>query len=228
MKGVADIQVTLYDIFGYLFPGLVTLGALTIFSWAAFLPASGLTTPRLSGTWWIAVFVTSYVLGHLVQAVANLLVKWIPPFGPSALAALDWSPHGSAIPGALGFGTRPESAREAELWAAQLFEAADIVVAQQGKTDDRTIYQYREGFYRGLTIAFALSFAAVVIRAFLHGDALVGRHTFLTGGELAFAATALFFAMVLSHDRWRRFYALKLHNTFVAFSVLAGEIKLPS
>jgi hypothetical protein len=225
MKGLADIQVTLYDIFGYLLPGLVTLGALTIFSWAVFAAGTGLSTPRLSGAWWIAIFVASYLLGHLIQAIANLAAARIARFGPSALAALDWAPHGSAIPDRLGFGTRPDA--KAELWAQQVIEAADVIVAQDGKTEDRTVYQYREGFYRGLTVAFTLAFAAVVVRAFVGGDALLGRHTFITTGEYSFAAATLFLAVVLSHNRWHRFYGYKAHNTLVAFASLVGLIAVP-
>lgn len=35
-----DIQVTLYDVFGYFFPGLILVFALTILFWALFWPVA--------------------------------------------------------------------------------------------------------------------------------------------------------------------------------------------
>ena len=137
MEGFADIQVTLYDIFGYLLPGLVALGSITIFCWAAFTPASALTTPKLSGAWWIAVFVTSYILGNLVQAIANML----PYLQPRIEASLSWTQHGDALASKLGLSKHEHETHES--FAQRVFEAADIVVAQRGNTDDRQIYQYR-------------------------------------------------------------------------------------
>jgi hypothetical protein len=204
-----------------LFPGLVALGALTIFSWAVFAPGAALSTPKLSGAWWIAIFVCSYILGHLVQAVANM-IPWLRPKSYDALA---WTQHETTTPAKLGLHRRDGEDHGA--YASRAFEAADIVVAQRGNTDDRQIYQYREGFYRGLTMSFALALVAVIVRALHDGDAFIAQHHFITSGEYAFAASLLFVAALLSHHRYLRFSAFKLHNTFVAFALLDGEIQLP-
>ena len=67
----------------------------------------------------------------------------------------------------------------------------------------------------------------MIVRALHDGDALIAQHHFVTRGEYWFASAVLLAAVYLSHHRYRRFATYKLHNTFVAFAVLAGVITLP-
>src|SRR5712671_3933333 len=71
---IKDLQITLYDIFGFLLPGSVTAAALLITFWAIFWPLAALTIPAN-----VPVFPTTllllgaYLSGHLVQAMSNVV-----------------------------------------------------------------------------------------------------------------------------------------------------------
>ena len=223
MPGLSDLRVTLYDVFGYLLPGLVAFGAVTIFVWAAVFPTASLDEPHLSSAEWIGVLLTSYMLGHLVQAITGLIAA----FRGKAAAALDWFPL-TDIGQKVGVPALPagSNAAAAEARAEKIYELCDIAVAQKGSTGDREIYQYREGFYRGLTVSLVLGLLAVVVRAIVTGDALVGKHHFVTSGEYFLACGVLIVAAILAFRRYRLFFNLKVHNTFGAFAVHSGLIHL--
>ena len=74
-----DIQVTLYDFFGYLLPGAVILVAAVLIFWTLFWPNASLPLPSS-----LPVLATSslvfaaYLAGHLGQALGNLLEKVSP------------------------------------------------------------------------------------------------------------------------------------------------------
>ena len=72
-----DIQVTLYDVFGYLFPGAIFVAALFLAYWTAFLPPHQDLT-KITGAGWVFMLMVAYVSGHFVQALANLVVRLRP------------------------------------------------------------------------------------------------------------------------------------------------------
>jgi hypothetical protein len=143
-----EIQVTLYEIFGYLIPGLVTLAAL-------FLIASSVLEPRLSGLvsgagqrTLIAIAVGAYLTGHITQALGNLVFGKLK-LKENAVAAIP-GPLRAALVQHLG-----EKLGKA-LPEDVLFDVCDALLVHSGNTANRDIYVYREGFYRGLTIALAV------------------------------------------------------------------------
>src|SRR3977135_2854446 len=68
-----DIQVTLYDIFGYLVPGFVSLAALVIPFWGFSFPTIPLPFQVFSEHG-LATGVAAYVIGHMTQAIANIFL----------------------------------------------------------------------------------------------------------------------------------------------------------
>lgn len=232
MRGLADIQVTLYDIFGYLFVGLVAVASLWILGWALVFPDAALREPPLSSSEWLAVLIVGYVVGHLVQAIANKVFER-PSLKPKAREAWEWMPVelrkkilerlDVPKPGA------DAPAKDQEAFASKVYELCDIVVAQDGDAGgDRQIYQYREGFYRGLTVAFLFGFVAVLTRALHNGQALIGpgeRHV-VSGSEYVFALAVLGVASRLAYRRYLRFFEYKLHNAFASFAVATGLIRV--
>src|SRR5260370_17797686 len=71
-----DIRITLYDIFGYLIPGVVMLFAISLFFWTIFWPASTLVIPsKLPAIALGSLLFAAYLVGHLGQAIGNLLEK---------------------------------------------------------------------------------------------------------------------------------------------------------
>ncbi len=69
------IQVTLYDVFGYLLPGFVFLAAILVAFWALCFPGAPLPWPPVIQADWLVVGIPAYVAGHLAHALANLINK---------------------------------------------------------------------------------------------------------------------------------------------------------
>src|SRR2546426_1116017 len=70
---VGDFRASLYDLFGYLFPGFVATAGIAlvwhaIFATAAPIPLDPLTSPILGS----ATLVVAYLLGHLCHAIGNV------------------------------------------------------------------------------------------------------------------------------------------------------------
>ena len=133
-----NFAFTLYEIFGYLFPGGLALLGISLLFWAVFVPRLplGIATFQPGLVTWTAVVFTAYLLGHAVQAIGNLLLK-------------------GAEDDALGVnGTLPEEIRKraAELSAKLLtvnaeklnpiwiFKTLDEESVQSGKAGDRDIF----------------------------------------------------------------------------------------
>src|SRR5260370_5675991 len=75
---IKDLQVTLYDVFGYLLPGIVFVAALATLFWAIFFPQPALKVDLPTAEVWIVFLVSAYVAGHMAQALGNLIV-WFRP-----------------------------------------------------------------------------------------------------------------------------------------------------
>jgi hypothetical protein len=233
VKGLADVQVTLYDIFGYLFVGLVAVASIWILGWALVFPDAALREPHLSSSEWLALSIVAYISGHLVQAIANMVFERTS-LKPKGFEAWNWMPPElrKKISQKVGVPMPAKKApsQEKEDFAVKVLELCDIVVTQDSDAGgDRDIYQYREGFYRGLTVAFSFGVAAVVIRALHSGDGLIGPHArhVVTGWEYLLVVAILGVASWLSYQRYLRFFNYKWHNAFGSFAVATGLISVP-
>jgi hypothetical protein len=163
-----NFAFTLYEIFGYLLPGSVTLLGCMLLYWALFVPSVplGIATfqPGL-GTWTLLV-VVSYVLGHAVQALGNKVLRGIEA---SALA----------MPSATWMSERAKetAAQLAGIPARQIdskwvYRVLDEYSVQAGKPGDRDMFIYREGFYRGTCIALFLLSVALLVRSGFPGTSI--------------------------------------------------------
>ena len=145
-----SLSFTLYEILGYLMPGLIATAALSISLWAIFHGDSvlPLTFWRLSPTGVFASLFVAYMLGHLVQALANPVLKGADKSvmsgdDPAILVAKQRALE-------LFQGTTIDSNKISDDWLERAMDERCIQVGQQG---DREIFTYREGFYRGTTVA---------------------------------------------------------------------------
>ena len=214
VRGISNINLTLYDIFGYLMPGLVALGSLSLFAWSLFIPTHPLHSPALTSVEWFAMFVLAYFLGHLVQAIGDLAFWW----AGEERVALEVGEK------ALGKQRMRELEKLAKIDGEQklsLFGYCDTYLAQQGKTADREIYQYREGFYRGLTIAVLPALAAIIVEL-VRGSASIrsgaGVHQLGTG-PLVFALLLVLATIGLSFWRYRRFVEYRVRDALFGFAI---------
>jgi hypothetical protein len=165
-----NIRFPLYDLFGYLLPGVIALLALLLVIWSIYLPAAPLAFAALPKQVWFLLLVLAYFAGHLVQAVGNVFSDLVEHpeervFGDRADAsckALVKEAH-SLIYGSLGI------TNIAPIW---IYRVCDAVVLQCGTTNEREIFVYREGFYRGASVSFGILTLALLVRA-LTGNAFL-------------------------------------------------------
>lgn len=161
------LSFTLYEVFGYLLPGGMVFLAFVLLYWALFVPSFplGIASFQVGLVTWVSVVMSSYILGHAAQAIANEYFRVVEK------KVLDSQPawmRERAV----------QAAREllkvttSEIDARWIAIAMDEYRVQTGKAGDREIFTYREGFYRGMALAlFFLSFA-VAVRMFFSGASI--------------------------------------------------------
>lgn len=219
---IRDLRLTVYDFIGYLLPGMPALIALMVLGW----PGSGgggfVTIPGPSGDGWIAAAIASYLLGHIVQALANLVVEIAYPDEVFGLGG-----PGGPVPRELYHRARAklyEAAGAQRLSAEEVYALADEWVAQHGNTADRELYLYREGFYRGFSVSLVWLAVGLLIER-LRGvhSVTIAQLTVTTMGPSLWLITAgLVLGAVLFFMRYRRFAKLRVGNAVLGFLALAA------
>lgn len=236
-----NIEVTLYDIFGYLLPGSVALGALYL-CWATFHPYAVLWRPHRIDTWLLLAFI-AYYLGHIVQSLGNLFEYCIVgprevilgPAGQHRRGQFLVGPYWAPIDPNL----RAETVKKIqELVCTKIvddpkgqwiYESCAELIAQRGRGEGREMYEYREGFYRGSAIALIL-LAIAPIRVLLCGaDVRISPHTSASRGWI-FVLTGLSLVGAFAcFRRFGRFAGQRVRRTLLGFWVIAarGEERAP-
>jgi hypothetical protein len=227
---IKDLQVTLYEIFGYLIPGMVLLSSLLLFFWAIFFPTPSIGFDLKTTEVWLAFLLFSYVAGHMGQAVGNLVQKRL-----NSAEKLVLGQNGELSPEVLK-ACKEKAAKAYELdvnaldeyW---LFRLCDDAVLRSGKLGEREIFQYREGFYRGTAVGFAAftvaSLAFMVRLWFVDGHSLK-----ITGSEWGLSSLQFLFVAVvagtfsfLAFQRYRRFGAYRVTHAMLGFLTVKDEKK---
>ena len=224
-----DIQVTLYDIFAYLLPGSIFLSAVLVLFWVIFLPATALPVRTLSVSAWSGLVLVSYLLGHVNQAIANIVVgphgfeRWSVP----KVEVVALGEGKEALPRLLVERARMEVGKDfgeatVELPAKWLYVICDETLVQSGITIEREIFQYREGFYRGLMVSQALLALAVLIRLAVSPVAIEYRDhpVAITRWMLLYVCGWLLLGAMLSYRRYRHFGMLRVTRAVVDYLVL--------
>lgn len=209
---LSELRVTLYDLFGYLAPGLVALTGLGLFFWAVL--DSGLKPDGdLKAVVWTALLLIAYLLGHVIQAIAN-----VTPGLKYSLTGSWWEepiakPFRPVIEAKLkAQGLLPEDAN-----ADQTYRICDVVAVQKVATSERELFTYREGFYRGMSVALVIVAGGLFARL-LRGPATITLDKDHTADRwmLLFFLVAVLVAAYLYFLRFERFARLK------AWTVLLG------
>lgn len=228
---VKDIQVTIYEILGYLLPGLAFLMALVVLFWALFLPRqtagfSGLS----SGELWAALG-AAYVAGHVAQALGNLLER---AFGRNEDLVLG---KDGELPARLKAAIRVKVKQTLHLDADELpprwfYRLCDDALVHAGKAGDREVYVYREGFYRGMSVgvgslAIAVTALAVRLRFGVSNRVLrVSEWGWGLGSEhLTFFAVCSGMSSWLLYRRYRRFASYRITHVMLGYLTVHGAKK---
>lgn len=220
-----EIQVSLYEIFGYLIPGVVAVGASLIVYWTFFVSTPFVLAHNDGNGWWLALF-GSYLAGHLVQSLANIVlcrrtnISLVLESGSKLSMPVEILNEAKRFAASLvGLKT------SGKLPASSVYEICDAYVQQKGINDSREVFVYREGFYRGLFMSMALLSATLFLRAFCANSEVVwfGVHHEFTWSELVFLAVISGSASWLFFRRFRRFgkYLLS-HGIYSALVIRAS------
>jgi len=212
-------QITIYDIVGYFFPGVVSLFGVYLILCPYLMP--------LEHYWivitlvkWCILGLSAYIAGHCIQGIANWLDKLLR--STSGVDQILSARSGSV---AVKTATRHLSSiinvKEEEIKSQMLYEIMDSYVVQKGKTEIRDIYVYREGFYRGLCVAYVIVAIGILIR-------LLSCHCYkVFGGRISLTNTLLYcflvpsvFAIVIFYQRFRRFETYRINFALHSFLVL--------
>jgi len=225
-----DLQVTLYDIFGYLLPGFVFLAGIAILIGAIFMPSSPISLSTTAIDNWIVIVIGAYIAGHMVQAIANIITKKLP----SAESLILEKGHPESFPGDVIDLVESEvrstlGIKSKTMKPGFIYQVCDEAVLQFGVTSDRDIYIYREGFYRGLTVSFMVLVLGLTVRVLIPGASLNVSEKVqpLSTLLLLFFDALSLLAAWLSFNRYKRFGGYRVRGALIGF-LLLGNKKIPA
>ncbi len=212
-----ELQITLYDIFGYLLPGSVVTLAAVVGLWAVLWPTSTfllpVQLPALATTYLLLI---CYLAGHLAQAMSNIVER----FSKSSTKFETTVPLSAeleklvraAATKHLGHGAGNVSARE-------LYLLCDQALIHNRSVGEREIFIYREGFYRGNSVALAALAISLFLRTihspiqFSIGPRIVDVHR----TDVALCAVLTSVGSWLAYRRYLRFHEHKIQTCFLRF-----------
>jgi len=219
-----ELQISLYDIFGYLLPGAIIFFALVVIFWSLFWPTLPLalksSLPLMAI---VGLIFGAYLLGHLGQGIGNLVEK-LPVVKRRREANLPLSAELAELVRdavAVRFGKK---ARSLNLKDISLLCDQALVFA--GSSGDREIFVYREGFYRGNSVALALLAVALMLRLAVGSPTLVAfecAQVEIHRSQVALAVLIAGFGALLSFLRYLRFGDHKNSTCVTRFLALASE-----
>ncbi len=218
---IGNLTFTLYEIFGYVFPGGIAFLAFAVLFWAFFVPAVplGIATFQPGLVTWVSVIVASYVLGHASQAVSNIIFHGAEK---SALA----SETGTA-PSWMRERAQEEAGEILKVKSSQLdpgwvFRTLDEYGLQTGKAGDRDMFVYREGFYRGTAVSLFFLCAALLVRLFSPGASIQFTKGLFRVSCMELLATAIIVggAAYMFVRRYRRFAEYRITRAILAALVI--------
>jgi hypothetical protein len=217
-----DIKISLYDVFGYFFPGTILLASFGVYFWARFVPEHTSFPIAFGPTEWTLAILASYVAGHICQAIGSSV------FPTQSSMDKDYA-NSKLIPKEITdkvdyelgqtFGIDPSPDKVSAYWKITL---CDQALLQRGKTEYREIFEYREGFYKGLSLSFYILTATLLYRMSVPGAQIqIGEETYVLSQEFFIFATliSLFISAVLQ-KRHKRFAFYRTREAIVGFLTL--------
>jgi hypothetical protein len=167
------------------------------------------------------VILTSYVLGHAAQALGNIFSHSIEIslLDIDTGSAPQWMRENAEEPARKIL--KVVSHKVEPMW---IFRAVDEYALQNGKSGDRDIFVYREGFYRGMALSlFILSSSLLVPMfvpaslAFANGIVHVSRWALLLTTLITTAVGYLFVR------RYQHFVEYRVTHAVLAAFVVQGR-----
>ncbi|MDQ0286291.1 hypothetical protein J2Z49_001405 [Desulfofundulus luciae] len=177
----------------------------------------------------ILIILIAYYLGHFAQALGNLLSKLFPNVEELMLSGN----HSDGIPNTILEAVRLKISETFDVEVSELkpewvYAICDETVMQNGVSLDREVYQYREGFYRGMGISLLLFSLSIIIRGIVPGAFFR-----ISGADQSINCTIVLFIFfislggsILSYLRYLRFGRYRVKQAIMGFLVLTVKRNL--
>lgn len=215
-----SIQITLYELLGYLFPGMIALLSVWTGLHALFWPRAPLPlwADSSSNKTIIVLLLVAYLLGHMVQGLANVLQRF-PLVKPD---------HNFHLPAELKTCLRAALSTQYrvnadKLTISDIFDFCDEVLLHYKSVGEREIFTYREGFYRALFVSLAL----LTLAAAILGSASPGASILLSDKTILVPRGFFFSIGILSAvgalialQRYKRFARYRIPRCLLRFLAL--------
>jgi len=212
-----SLRITLYEIFGYVVPGVLTLIAAFSAIWGEYFPNNTLhiIAPHYNVVVLGTLLLFAYLGGHLIQAVGNIIftraearpeiVADCKHLSNSALQALQST-----------YESCPTSANFKDV-----VSLSNAVLSQFGNGGECELYIYREGFYRGAAISALLCAFAVTLRM-LHPTLIEISNDSVTIPRSLLFLTAILCSMSawLFYARFKRFGEYRVRHILSVVTIL--------
>jgi len=249
-----ELRFTIYEVLGYLFPGAVVFAAILIVLWGLKWHNFQLDNLNQASRRELAVIaVVVYLLGHLAQAIANWtdrLTEKLLRANSDGVAAkivrgLKWAflekgveqTKQGLLAERIMDRVRDQASdyyrlERSSLDDMVLNQLCDAAVVMSGAPEEREIYIYREGFYRGIWLGLILVALAFLFPLFAK---LAGCNiSVTTAGQtfkpscptLGLLAVASWVCSCFAYGRYWRFRNYRVEGAFLFF--LSAAKKKPS
>ena len=156
----SGLKFSLYEIFGYVFPGiLMSFSFLIVCTWIV-----KVNLILSNNIYFFTMFILMvYMLGHFAQGISNILGYFIKI--KNVIETIEEETIKTIIEKInkeLGTNLNKSNYN-------QIYEICNSIALREARTEEIEIYVYREGFYRGTLISSALSFAIILSNCLILG-----------------------------------------------------------
>jgi hypothetical protein len=208
-----NIKVSLYDLFGYFFPGAIFCIALGILFWSLFFADKFVFPFTIAKVFGIFLLLVAYLAGHLVQAIANRTCRT----SPRIMEAM------ATLPDQIKVGVRYEISRKYDLKASELkdewvYWLSDYAFTRIGSVDNKVIFEAREGLYKGLFVSFAALSVSLFVRMLAPAKMQIQSTViWLPWYRILALAAICLAACPLLYQRYKRFSRYKILESVLGF-----------
>jgi hypothetical protein len=210
------LNLTLFDILGYLLPGFLVIFCLSLIE-STFFHSSLLSLASLGNDWFL-VTLAAYFSGHICHIIASLVkVGFINHLGAKNRSEnyLYKKFKQAAI------STYQLDLKEADnLSSLDFYLLADSYVVASGGSDERNSLIVREGFYKTTTIAFGFLFLTTLCSIFSGGLKVqmeIGNVLYLGIITTIVLVVISFLIFLIFGNRFIFYNRMKLNNTYLLF-----------
>jgi hypothetical protein len=224
---IGEFRASLYDVFGYLIPGIAATAGLILVG-VSLNEAFATSDTQTVGLSWLSspplatlALLACYAVGHLCQAIGNALPALSRPPEDDFLVPDEFptsvTDRATAVLGSrLGIDASTVNLRVR-------VALMDQIRGIGGASSDREVFVYREGFYRGLTVAMSAVVLALATRLLFASTSLGFANAQVEldrrGNVLLLLVCAA--AVALFRERMRRFGRYRVQQTVLGFLAVA-------